>query len=71
LPIKLESVVSSSTRGVDLPFTETYSDYRTIDGIKVPFRMVNSNIGNGDTVTILKEVKHNVPVDDKVFGRKK
>lgn len=71
LPIKLESVVSSSTRGVDLPYTETYSDYRTVDGIKIPFRMVNSNVGNGDTVTILKEVKHNVAIDNKVFGRNK
>ncbi|HEX9930353.1 MAG TPA: serine hydrolase [Pyrinomonadaceae bacterium] len=71
LPIKLESVVSSSTRGVDLPYTETYSDYRTVDGIKVPFRIINSNVGNGDTVTILKEVKHNVAIDNKVFGRNK
>lgn len=71
LPVRLDSVITSSTRGIELPFTETFSDYRTVDGIKIPFRTVNSNVSNGDVVTILKEVKHNVAVDDKVFGRKK
>jgi hypothetical protein len=71
LPVKMDSFVSSSTRSVDLPFTEIYSDYRTVDGIKIPFRTVNSNVGNGDTVTIVKEVKHNVTIDNKVFGRNK
>jgi CubicO group peptidase (beta-lactamase class C family) len=71
LPIKAESVVSSSTRGTDLPYTETYSDYRTIDGLKIPFRSVNSNVGRGDAVTIVKEVKHNVKIDDKVYRLKK
>jgi hypothetical protein len=70
LPVKLDSVISSSTRGVDLPYTETYSDYRAIDGIKIPFRTVNSNVGNGDVVTIIKEVKHNATIDDKVFRLK-
>ncbi|MDQ4120674.1 MAG: serine hydrolase [Acidobacteriota bacterium] len=71
LPIKLESVISSSTRNTDLPYTETFSDYRAVDGIKIPFRTVSSNVSNGDTVTIIKEVKHNTAIDSKAFGRKK
>jgi CubicO group peptidase (beta-lactamase class C family) len=71
LPVKLESLVSSSTSGVSTPFSETYSDYRAIDGVMIPFRMVNSNIGSGDVVTIVKEVKHNAAIDDKKFRLKK
>jgi hypothetical protein len=71
LPLRLESAISSSTSGIDLPYSETYSDYRSVDGIMLPFRSVNSNIANGDIVTIIKEVKHNVAVDDKVFRLKK
>jgi hypothetical protein len=71
LPIKLESVNTSSTRGIDSPYSVTYSDYRAVDGIMIPFRMVNSNVSNGDMVTIIKEVKHNVAIDNKVFGRRK
>ena len=70
LTIKKESFISSSTSGVDLPYSETYSDYRSVDGVMTPFRVVNSNIANGDIVTVIKEVKNNVPVNDNVFSRK-
>ncbi|MGI8640737.1 MAG: hypothetical protein ACR2MG_12430 [Pyrinomonadaceae bacterium] len=67
LPIKLESVSSSSTSSVGQPYSEIYSDYRTVDGVMIPFKMVNSNSDNGDLVITIKEVKHNVLIDDKVF----
>jgi hypothetical protein len=45
------------------------SDYRTVDGIKVPFKIVNSS--EMQTVTIvLSKVTHNVPADDAQFSRK-
>lgn len=47
LPLKLESVISSSTSGIDIPYSQAMSDYREIDGVKIPFRVVNSNIANG------------------------
>ncbi len=72
LPIKLESAIRITSAGIDLPYTETYGDYRSVDGIMLPFRTVGSNITNGEIVTVLKEVKHNAPIDDKVFkGREK
>lgn len=72
LPVKLESANTFTSAGIDLPYTETYADYRLIDGIMIAFKTVNNNISNGEIVTILKEVKHNVAVDDKVFkGREK
>jgi hypothetical protein len=45
------------------------SDYRTVDGIKVPFSIVNSS--EIQTVTIkLTKVEQNVTVDDGMFHKK-
>jgi hypothetical protein len=70
LPLKLESLSSSSTRSVSQPYSETYSDYRTIDGVMLPFKTVNSTSGNGDIIITIKEVKHNIAIDDKMFKAK-
>ncbi|MFZ1700012.1 MAG: serine hydrolase domain-containing protein [Pyrinomonadaceae bacterium] len=64
-------VISSSTSSQQVPYRVIYSDYREIDGIKLPYKTVNNNIGNGNIVTTLTSVKHNVPVDDKIFAPKK
>lgn len=42
------------------------SDFRDVDGLKVPFKLNISSAVNGFTVTFSK-VEHNVPVDDKLF----
>lgn len=49
--------------------TNEVSDYRTMDGVKVPFRLSNSNPLQTLTV-VLKSVEHNVPIDDAMFGKK-
>lgn len=67
LPVKLESVSSVSTQNITLPFSETYSDYRLIDGVMIPFKTVNSSVTNGDIVTTVREIKHNVEIPDKIF----
>jgi CubicO group peptidase (beta-lactamase class C family) len=71
LPLKLESLSSSSTSSVSQPYSELYSDYRAVDGVMIPFKTVNSNTGNGDTVTIVKEIKHNTAIDDAKFKPRK
>ena len=44
-------------------------DYRTVDGIKVPFTVINSN--ELQTLTIkLAKVEHNVAIDDAMFKKK-
>lgn len=51
--------------------SETYlSDYRTLDGIKTPFK-VRSVIGGGlaEVLMTFTSVKNNVPVDDSVFAK--
>lgn len=71
LLLKRDGVSPSSTGSGDIPYSVTYSDYRDIDGIKLPLKTVNSSVGMGNTTTYVKEVKHNVPVDDGMFKAKK
>jgi CubicO group peptidase (beta-lactamase class C family) len=70
LPIKRESVIVIPTAAIELPFSETYADYREIDKIMIPFRVTSNNSAYGDVVTTLKEVKQNVTIDDKIFQPK-
>jgi outer membrane lipoprotein-sorting protein len=67
LPVRLESVNSFSTENISLPYSETYSDYRQVDGVMIPFKTVNSSTENGDIVTTIKEIKHNVEIPNGVF----
>lgn len=69
LVLKRDSVITSETSGVELPQTQTFSDYRLVDGTMVAFKMVSNNVANGDVVLRVKEMKWNVPIDDSVFQK--
>ncbi len=71
LLLKREGVVTSSTSSVSIPYTIRFEDYRDIDGVKLPFKQINNSASNGDIVTIVKSVKHNVSIEDKLFGPRK
>jgi zinc protease len=45
-----------------------YSDWREIDGVKLPFKITQS-LPNLKFVFTVRDVKHNVPVDDKLFEK--
>jgi zinc protease len=47
---------------------EYYSDYRAVDGIKVPFAIHEVSPGMDFTIK-LSEVKHNVAIDDAKFNK--
>ena len=50
--------------------TETYaSDYRTIDGIKVPFATRQRVGGVAEVLLKVTSYKHNVPLEDSVFTK--
>jgi len=49
--------------------TSDLSDYRTVDGVKMAFMIVNTNPAQTLTIKIDK-VEHNVPLDDALFGGK-
>ena len=71
LPLKKTSVVVSSTSNQKFPITAVFSDYRAVDGIMLPFKTVTASPSMGDVVTYLKEIKHNVSIDEKRFKPKK
>lgn len=50
------------------PYTLTFFDYREVDGIKLPFKTVNTTDSTGDVISTVKSVKHNVKIDDKTFA---
>jgi len=69
LVIKRDSVVSSDTSGVELPLTQFFSDFRIVEGVMVPFKLVSNNIANGDVVLTVKELKWDVNIPDSVFHK--
>ena len=68
LLLRAVAKISSPELG-DFEQTNEPSDYRTVDGVKVPF--VQTNTSPVQTVTIrLEKVEHNVPMDDAMFAVK-
>ena len=45
-----------------------FSDWRELDGVKVPFKITQAMPDRKDVIT-LEDVKQNVPVDDAMFVR--
>jgi hypothetical protein len=45
-----------------------YGDWRDVDGVKLPFRIIQI-MPNLKYVFTVREVKHNQPVDDKLFEK--
>ena len=45
-----------------------YEDYRLVDGVRVPFR-TRSQLPGAVTVFAVESVRHNEPIDDRVFAR--
>jgi hypothetical protein len=69
LLLKRDSVVVSETAGVELPQTQSFSDYRMVDGVMVPFKMTSNNIANGDIVVRVMDLKWDVAIPDSVFKK--
>jgi hypothetical protein len=59
----------SALAGAEVEQTGQLSDYRTVDGVKVPFRIVNANAQQTGTI-VLTKVEHNVPFDDAIFSKR-
>jgi outer membrane lipoprotein-sorting protein len=68
LVVRTVTKISSPEAG-ELEQTSDPTDYRTVDGVKVPFVVTNTNALQ--TITIkLDKVEHNVPIDDAIFSAK-
>jgi hypothetical protein len=51
-----------------VPTEIDFSDYRDVDGIKLPFRIAYVWLDGRDSI-VLNEIKTNVPIDEAKFGR--
>ena len=54
--------------GREVEQTTDYSDYRDVDGLKIPFRFAATSSIQNYTITVTK-VEHNVTVDEKLFAK--
>jgi hypothetical protein len=52
--------------GVDVEQTTAFSDYRDVDGVKLPFQLQTSSSVQNFTITFTS-VEHNVPIDPALF----
>jgi hypothetical protein len=55
---------------INIPVTEKFSDYRTVDGVMVAFTRVSNSVTMGDVVLKVREMKFDAPVPEDVFRRK-
>ncbi len=69
LLLKRESLIVSETAGVEIPQTQTFSDYRNVDGVMVAFKSSSSNIANGDITMRVRDMKFDVAIPDTVFQK--
>jgi outer membrane lipoprotein-sorting protein len=60
--------ISVSEAGGEIEQTTDPSDYREVDGVKLPFTLVMSNASQSVTMR-LQKVEHNKPLDESMFGR--
>jgi outer membrane lipoprotein-sorting protein len=60
--------VSVSDTGDEIEQTTDPSDYRDVDGVKLPFTLTMSNPSQS-LVIRLEKIEHNKPIDDAIFGR--
>ena len=67
LPLRKTTVSSSSTSEQKVPVSETYADYRKVDGVMIPFKIITVNPAMGEIITYIKDVKHNVKIDEAEF----
>ena len=51
----------------DLPMTTTYTDYRVVGGMRVPYRYVESNEQSGRTIYQVERVEVGVELDPDIF----
>ena len=70
LPLRKRSVIVSSTSSQRIPISEDYSDYREVDGLKLPFKVVSNNPGMGKIITYITDVKHNKKISEKKFSNR-
>ena len=66
--VRTKATINSPEMG-DMEQIGDVSDFRTVDGVKIPFQVVNWNAAQSIKITLTK-VEHNVAMDDSLFAAK-
>ena len=69
LVLKRDSLIVSDTLSLELPLTQTFSDYRNVNGVLIPFQTTANTLTNGDVVLRVVDVKFDVDIPDTVFHK--
>jgi CubicO group peptidase (beta-lactamase class C family) len=67
LPLKRSYQATLPGADIALPVTETFSDYRPVDGVMIAFRRVQTAPSIGDVVLTIREARFNARVPDRAF----
>jgi hypothetical protein len=59
-----------AVQGTPPPVVETYSDFRTVDGVRVPFRTAISQAGRLMTTSAVSEVELNPGLTAETLGER-
>lgn len=65
--LRRDSVAASSTSDIALPVTETFSDFRTVESVLLPFKTVTTHPTMGTITLNITDARFNVPVADNLF----
>jgi hypothetical protein len=68
LPMQFVIKVDVPQLGREIEQTTVFSDFREVDGVKLPFRLKATSPVQNYTIVISK-VEHNVPVDESLFSK--
>lgn len=69
LPLRKTSIIVSSTSSQKIPISETFNDYKEVDGVMIPFKITSSSPVMGEIIFYVREIKHNVEISDKKFQK--
>ena len=50
-----------------MPVVDSYEDYRNVQGLRVPYRTIESNEATGRTIFEVESVEINVDLDEDAF----
>lgn len=67
LLLQREAQMFDSESGMRIITIETFSDYRPVGGIMVPYKTVQTQMGQNETIIQVKEVRFDTRIPDVVF----
>jgi hypothetical protein len=69
LLLRRDTIQTSNTSQLSLSITETYSDYRLVDGVMIPFKTVTNILTIGEIISTIKTIKFDVNIPDTTFKK--